>query len=50
MPYQQRYHRIMKDITAKIEIDGQSYTYVKRKIEGDMVIFQMYSQRIHGSN
>lgn len=39
MPYQQRYTGYERHY-GNIEVDGQSYTYVKKKIEGDVVIFQ----------
>lgn len=39
MPYQQRYTEYERHY-GNIEIDGHSYTYVKKKIEGDIVIFQ----------
>ena len=39
MPYQQRFTGFERHY-GDIEIDGKSYTYVKRKIEGDVVIFK----------
>ncbi|MBI3137673.1 MAG: hypothetical protein HYZ15_03730 [Sphingobacteriales bacterium] len=39
MPYQQRYTEYERHY-GNIEIDGSSYTYVKKKIDGDVVIFQ----------
>ncbi len=39
MPYQQRYTGFERHY-GNIEVDGQSYTYVKKKIDGDVVIFQ----------
>jgi hypothetical protein len=39
MPYQQRYTEFERHY-GEIQIDGKSYTYVKRKIEGDVVIFK----------
>lgn len=39
MPYQQRYTGYERHY-GNIEVDGQSYTYVKKKIDGDVVIFQ----------
>jgi hypothetical protein len=39
MPYQQRYTDFERHY-GEIEIDGKSYTYVKRKIEGDMLILK----------
>ena len=39
MPYQQRFTEYERHY-GEIEIDGIAYTYVKRKIEGDVVIFK----------
>jgi len=39
MPYQQRFTEYERHY-GQIEIDGHSYTYVKRKVEGDIVIFK----------
>jgi hypothetical protein len=39
MPYQQRFTDYERHY-GHIEIDGKSYTYVKKKIEGDVVIFK----------
>lgn len=39
MPYQQRYTEFERHY-GEIEIDGKSYTYVKRKIEGDVLILK----------
>ncbi len=39
MPYQQRFTEYERHY-GQIEIDGKSYTYVKKKIEGDIVIFK----------
>jgi len=39
MPYQQRFTAYERHY-GEIEIDGIAYTYVKRKIEGDVVIFK----------
>ena len=39
MPYQQRYTEFERHY-GEIEIEGKSYTYVKRKIEGDMLILK----------
>lgn len=39
MPYQQRFTEYERHY-GEIEIDGQTYTYVKRKIEGDIAIFK----------
>ncbi len=39
MPYQQRYTGYERHY-GNIEVDGQSFTYVKKKIDGDVVIFK----------
>jgi hypothetical protein len=39
MPYQERFTDFERHY-GEIEIDGKSYTYVKRKIAGDMAIFK----------
>jgi aspartate 1-decarboxylase len=39
MPYQQRFTEYERHY-GEIEIDGVAYTYVKKKIEGDVVIFK----------
>ena len=39
MPYQQRYTEFERHY-GEIEIDGKAYTYVKRKIEGDVLILK----------
>lgn len=39
MPYQQRYTEFERHY-GEIEIHGKSYTYVKRKIEGDVLILK----------
>lgn len=39
MPYQQRFTAYERHY-GEIEMDGIAYTYVKRKIEGDVVIFK----------
>jgi hypothetical protein len=39
LPYQQRYTEFERHY-GEIEIDGKSYTYVKRKIEGDVLILK----------
>jgi hypothetical protein len=39
LPYQQRYTEFERTY-GEVEIDGKSYTYVKRKVEGDVVIFK----------
>lgn len=39
MPYQQRYTEYERHY-GNIEINGHSYTYVKKKIEGDVAVFQ----------
>jgi hypothetical protein len=44
MPYQQRFTDFERHY-GEIEIDGKSYTYVKRKIEGDVVIFKCIANK-----
>ena len=39
MPYQERYTEFERHY-GEIEIDGKAYTYVERKIEGDVAIFK----------
>lgn len=39
MPYQERFTEFERHY-GEIEIDGKAYTYVKRKIQGDRVIFK----------
>ena len=39
MPYQERFTDFERHY-GQIEMDGKSYTYVKRKIDGDVVIFK----------
>jgi hypothetical protein len=39
MPYQQRYTEFERHY-GEIEIEGKSYSYVKRKIEGDLLILK----------
>lgn len=39
LPYQQRYTEYERHY-GEIEIDGNSYTYVKSRVEGDVVIFK----------
>jgi hypothetical protein len=39
LPYQQRYTEFERHY-GEIEMDGKSYTYVKRKIEGDVLILK----------
>ena len=39
MPYQERFTEFERHY-GQIELDGKSYTYVKRKIDGDVVIFK----------
>ncbi|MEI9806441.1 MAG: hypothetical protein WDO16_00440 [Bacteroidota bacterium] len=39
MPYQQRFTEYERHY-GQIELNGHSYTYVKRKVEGDVVIFK----------
>ena len=44
LPYQQRFTDFERHY-GEIEIDGKSYTYVKRKVEGDVVIFKCISNQ-----
>lgn len=39
MPYQERYTEFERHY-GEIELDGKSYTYVKRKIEGDVLVLK----------
>lgn len=39
MPYQERYTEFERHY-GEIEINGKSYTYVKRKIEGDVLVLK----------
>lgn len=39
MPYQERFTEFERHY-GQIEIDGKNYTYVKRKVEGDVVILK----------
>lgn len=39
MPYQQRYTEYERHY-GEVEIDGKTYTYVKRKVEGDVVVLK----------
>lgn len=39
MPYQQRFTEYERHY-GEIEIDGTTYTYVKRKVEGDVVVLK----------
>jgi hypothetical protein len=39
MPYQQRFTEYERHY-GEIEMDGKTYTYVKRKVEGDVVILK----------
>jgi hypothetical protein len=39
MPYQQRFTDFERTY-GQVEIDGKTYTYVKRKVEGDVVILK----------
>src|SRR6185436_18144808 len=39
MPYQQRFTEYERTY-GEVEIDGKNYTYVKRKVEGDVVILK----------
>jgi hypothetical protein len=42
MPYQQRYTEFERHY-GEINIDGKAYTYVKRKIEGDVLVLKCIS-------
>jgi hypothetical protein len=44
MPYQERFTDFERHY-GEIEIDGKSYTYVKRKIAGDVVIFKCIANK-----
>jgi CRISPR/Cas system endoribonuclease Cas6 (RAMP superfamily) len=44
MPYQQRFTEYERHY-GEIEIDGKSYTYVKRKIAGDVAIFKCIANK-----
>jgi hypothetical protein len=44
MPYQERFTDFERHY-GEIEIDGNSYTYVKRKIAGDVVIFKCIANK-----
>jgi hypothetical protein len=44
MPYQERFTDFERQY-GEIEIDGKSYTYVKRKIAGDVVIFKCIANK-----
>ena len=44
LPYQSRFTDFERHY-GEIEIDGKSYTYVKRKIEGDVVIFKCIANK-----
>jgi len=44
MPYQERFTDFERHY-GEIEIDGKSYTYVKRKITGDVVIFKCIANK-----
>lgn len=44
MPYQQRFTDYERH-SGEIEIDGKSYTYVKRKIEGDVAIYKCIANK-----
>ena len=39
MPYQERYTEFERHY-GEIELDGKSYTYVKSKIEGDVLVLK----------
>ena len=44
LPYQERFTDFERHY-GEIEIDGKSYTYVKRKIAGDVVIFKCIANK-----
>ena len=44
LPYQQRFTEFERAY-GEIEIDGKSYTYVKRKVEGDVVILKCIANK-----
>lgn len=44
MPYQQRFTEYERHY-GEIEIEGKTYTYVKRKVEGDVVILQCIANK-----
>src|SRR5258706_14293814 len=44
MPYQQRFTEYER-LYGEIEIDGKTYTYVKRKVEGDVVVLQCIANK-----
>ena len=44
LPYQERFTDFERHY-GEIEIDGKSYTYVKRKITGDVVIFKCIANK-----
>jgi len=44
MPYQERFTDFERHY-GEIEIDGKSYTYVKRKIAGDVAIFKCIANK-----
>jgi hypothetical protein len=47
MPYQERYTEFERHY-GEINIDGRVYTYVKRKMEGDMLILKCIPNEIKG--
>jgi hypothetical protein len=44
LPYQERFTDFERHY-GEIEIDGKTYTYVKRKVEGDMVILKCIANK-----
>lgn len=44
MPYQERYTEFERHY-GQINIEGKSYTYVKKKIQGDVVIFKCIANK-----
>jgi hypothetical protein len=44
MPYQQRFTEYERTY-GEVDIDGKSYTYVKRKVEGDVVILKCIANK-----
>jgi len=44
LPYQQRYTDFERAY-GEIEIDGKNYTYVKRKVDGDVVILKCIANK-----
>lgn len=44
MPYQQRYTEFERHY-GEVDIDGKTYTYVKRKVEGDVVVLKCIANK-----